>query len=443
MEKLMRQYLKEVVSRHGVPVSIIFDRDSKFTSHLWKSLNEALGTQLDMSTTYHPQTDGQSERTIQTLEDILRACVIDFWKGWDRHLPLMKFSYNNSYHTSIKAAPFEALYGRKSRIVFKLHKIDRRATSTGDIISSLHIEFDMTDLGALNYFLGISFTRDSTRMFLSQKQYAIELLERAHMLNCNPTQTTADTKSKLGPGGALVFYPNLYRSLAGGLQYLIFTRPNLSYVVQKICFYMHDPKEPHLTALKRILWYIQGTLDFGLQLYASSGSSLIAYSNADWAGCPTTRRSTSVTTTLVYCDNVSTVYLSANLVQHQRTKHIEIDIHFVRNMVTASLVRVLHVPSRYQYADIFTKGLPSPLFEEFRTSSGYVKNGQKRSQIRQNQARDWKSVTKAKPKAYTSLNAPTRHAGNSLLPYWLLMPGRDPMVQKDGLMIGYESSARI
>ncbi|GJR59973.1 retrotransposon protein, putative, ty3-gypsy subclass [Tanacetum coccineum] len=115
MEKLTRQYLKEVVSRHRVPVSIISDRDSKFTSHFWKSLNEALGTQLDMSTAYHPQTDGQSERTIQTLEDLLRACVIDFGKGWDRHLPLAEFLYNNSYHTSIKDAPFEALYGRKCR----------------------------------------------------------------------------------------------------------------------------------------------------------------------------------------------------------------------------------------------------------------------------------------------------------------------------------------
>ncbi|GJZ29787.1 putative reverse transcriptase domain-containing protein [Tanacetum coccineum] len=115
MEKLTRQYLKEVVSRHGVPVLIISDRDSKFTSHFWQSLNKALGTQLDMSTAYHPQTDGQSERTIQTLEDMLRACVIDFGKGWDRHLPLVEFSYNNSYHTSIKAAPFEALYGQKCR----------------------------------------------------------------------------------------------------------------------------------------------------------------------------------------------------------------------------------------------------------------------------------------------------------------------------------------
>ncbi|GJR49275.1 putative reverse transcriptase domain-containing protein [Tanacetum coccineum] len=115
MEKLTRQYLKEVVSRHGVPVLIISDRDSKFASHFWRSLNKALGTQLDMSTAYHPQTDGQSERTIQTLEDMLRACVMDFGKGWDKNLPLVEFSYNNSYHTSIKAILFEALYGQKCR----------------------------------------------------------------------------------------------------------------------------------------------------------------------------------------------------------------------------------------------------------------------------------------------------------------------------------------
>ncbi|GJW26620.1 putative reverse transcriptase domain-containing protein [Tanacetum coccineum] len=115
MEKLTRQYLKEGVLRHEVPVSIIFDRDSKFTSHFWQSLNKALGNQLAMSTAYHPQTNGQSERTIQTLEDMLRACVIDFGKGWDTYLHLVEFSYNNSYHTSIKAAPFEALYVRKCR----------------------------------------------------------------------------------------------------------------------------------------------------------------------------------------------------------------------------------------------------------------------------------------------------------------------------------------
>nr|GEX07386.1 putative reverse transcriptase domain-containing protein [Tanacetum cinerariifolium] len=113
MEKLMKLYIKEVVTRHGVPVFIIFDRDGRFTLLFWQALHKALGTRLDMSTTYHPKTDGQSKRTIQTLEDMLRSCVIDFEKSWDRHLTLVKFSYNNSYHTSIKVAPFEALYGRK------------------------------------------------------------------------------------------------------------------------------------------------------------------------------------------------------------------------------------------------------------------------------------------------------------------------------------------
>ncbi|GJV92985.1 putative nucleotidyltransferase, ribonuclease H [Tanacetum coccineum] len=115
IEKLTQLYLKEIICKHGVPTSIISDRDSLFTSRFWKSLQEAMGTQLDMSTAYHPETDGQSERTIQTLEDMLRACVIDFGSSWDRHLPLVEFSYNNSYHASIKAEPFEALYGRKCR----------------------------------------------------------------------------------------------------------------------------------------------------------------------------------------------------------------------------------------------------------------------------------------------------------------------------------------
>nr|GEX21816.1 putative reverse transcriptase domain-containing protein [Tanacetum cinerariifolium] len=102
----------EVVTRHGIPVSIISDRDSRFASNFWRSLHNALGTRLDMSTTYHPETDGQSKRTIQTIEDMLRVCTIDFGKGWVNHLPLVEFSYDNSYHASIKAAPFEALYGR-------------------------------------------------------------------------------------------------------------------------------------------------------------------------------------------------------------------------------------------------------------------------------------------------------------------------------------------
>ncbi|GJV13798.1 ribonuclease H-like domain-containing protein [Tanacetum coccineum] len=112
MDKLARMYLKEVVTKHGIPVSIICDRDPRFASNFWKSLQKALGTSLD-STAYHPQTDRQSERTIQTLKDMLRACVIEFGNGWVKHLTLVEFSYNNRYHASIRAAPFEALYGRK------------------------------------------------------------------------------------------------------------------------------------------------------------------------------------------------------------------------------------------------------------------------------------------------------------------------------------------
>ncbi|GJV75565.1 putative reverse transcriptase domain-containing protein [Tanacetum coccineum] len=113
MDRLARLYLNEIVARHGVPISIISDRDSRFTSRFWQSMQEALGTRLDMSTAYHPQTDGQSERTIQTLEDMLIACVLDFGGSWDVHFPLVEFSYNNSYHSSVRCAPFEALYGRK------------------------------------------------------------------------------------------------------------------------------------------------------------------------------------------------------------------------------------------------------------------------------------------------------------------------------------------
>nr|GEY16310.1 hypothetical protein [Tanacetum cinerariifolium] len=195
------------------------------------------------------------------------------------------------------------------------------------IIFSLHKEFDMTNLGALNYFLGISVTHDTAWMFLSQKRYDIELLERAHMLNYSPTQTSVDTESKLGPEGTLISDPTLYRSLAG--------------------------------------------------------SSLVAYSDADWVGCPATRRSTfgycvflgnnllswsynsRSSTEAEYRAFLIVVYLYANPVQRQRTKHIEIDIYFVRDMDAMGHVRVLHVPSRYEYADIFTKGLPSTLFDNF------------------------------------------------------------------------------
>jgi len=115
LEKLTQLYIKEVVRLHGIPSSIVSDRDPRFTSRFWESLHQALGTKLRLSSAYHPQTDGQSERTIQTLEDLLRACVLDHKGSWDKFLPLIEFTYNNSFHASIGMAPFEALYGRKCR----------------------------------------------------------------------------------------------------------------------------------------------------------------------------------------------------------------------------------------------------------------------------------------------------------------------------------------
>jgi len=115
MDKLAELYVREVVILHGVPASIIWDRDSRFTSRFWQSLQKALGTELRMSLAYHPQTGGQTKRTIQSLEDLLRICVLDHLGTWSDMLPLVEFTYNNNYHSSIGMAPYEALYGRRCR----------------------------------------------------------------------------------------------------------------------------------------------------------------------------------------------------------------------------------------------------------------------------------------------------------------------------------------
>ncbi|GJS96544.1 ribonuclease H-like domain-containing protein [Tanacetum coccineum] len=190
------------------------------------------------------------------------------------------------------------------------------------------------------------------------------------MQHCNPCKNPVDTESKLDSDDDRVSDPTLYRSLAGALQDLTFIHPYISYAMQQICLYMYDPRDPYFTALKRILRYVRGTIDHGLQLHVSSTSQLTTYTDADWAGCPVTRSAEAEyrgvanvvaetawirnlllelhtprsTATLVYCDNVSVVYLSTNP------------------------VRVLHVPSRFHYADIFTKGLPTTLFLEFCSS---------------------------------------------------------------------------
>jgi len=115
MDKLAKLYVREMVRLHGVPESIVSDRDPRFKSRFWQSLQAALGTQLRMSSAYHPQTDGQSERTIQSLEDLVRSCVLDHMENWNDVLSLVEFTYNNSYHSSIDMAPCEALYGRRCK----------------------------------------------------------------------------------------------------------------------------------------------------------------------------------------------------------------------------------------------------------------------------------------------------------------------------------------
>ena len=115
LERYAQLYVDEIVRLHGVPVSIVSERDPCFTSRFWPKLQDAMGTRLHFSTAFHPQTDGQSERTIQTFEDMLRDCVMEFKGSWDNYLALIEFAYNNSYQSSIGMAPYEALYGGKCR----------------------------------------------------------------------------------------------------------------------------------------------------------------------------------------------------------------------------------------------------------------------------------------------------------------------------------------
>ena len=126
LEKLAKPYLDEIIRLHGISVSIVSDRDPRFVSQFWQKMQEMHGTKLSFSTTYHPQTDGQSERTIQTLEDMLRTCILDFGESWSKYLTLVEFAYNNSFHSSIQMALYETLYGRKCRCPICWDEISER-----------------------------------------------------------------------------------------------------------------------------------------------------------------------------------------------------------------------------------------------------------------------------------------------------------------------------
>ncbi|KAM1306524.1 hypothetical protein ACFX2H_008899 [Malus domestica] len=277
------------------------------------------------------------------------------------------------------------------------------------VIGSLTSEFDLKDLGELHYFLGIQITRTASGLFLSQAKYIQDLLQKTEMVDSKSCETPCLPYNRLLKDDGIPYTnPTAYRSIVGALQYLTFTRPDISFSVHQVCQFMQNPMVSHFTAVKRILRYLKGTMQLGLT-YSKSDLTIQAFSNADWAGDPNDRRSTtgmvvflganpiswsskkqqtvsrssteaeyramSTTTAeidwilqllsflqvhipsspVLFCDNLSAIALSFNPVQHQKTKHIDVDVHFVRERIAQKQLAVQFVSSREQFADIFTK----------------------------------------------------------------------------------------
>uniref|UniRef100_A0A2N9F808 Uncharacterized protein n=1 Tax=Fagus sylvatica TaxID=28930 RepID=A0A2N9F808_FAGSY len=288
------------------------------------------------------------------------------------------------------------------------------------LIHQLNSVFDLKDLGSLHYFLGLQVTRTSNSLYIKQTKYASDLLKKHHMLECKPASSPSCPNTRLSlHHGELLTDPHAYRSMVGALHYLTFTRPDISFAVHQVCQYMSTPTTTHLAAAKRVLRYIRGTLHHGIE-FTPGPLTLSAYTDADWAGDPDDRRSTSgflvylgnnaitwsakkqptvsrssteseyralaiasveicwIRTLLkdlciyisdppiLWCDNVSALAIASNPVFHARTKHIEVDFHFVRERVLRKDLVVKFVSTIDQLADIFTKSLPTHRFLDLR-----------------------------------------------------------------------------
>lgn len=289
-----------------------------------------------------------------------------------------------------------------------------------ELITKLNAKFALKQLGDLDYFLGLEVKKQPDgSLFLTQTKYIRELLDKAHMAEAKPISSPMVTHSKLSKyGNDDLADPHLYRSVVGALQYATLTRPEIAYSVNKVCQFMAQPLESHWKAIKRILRYLKGTLSLGLHLApapATDHFSLVAFSDADWGSDPDDRRSTSgfciyfgenlvswsskkqvlvarssieaeyrsmalatseilwiesllrelevpFAKRILHCDNLSAVSLSHNPVLHARTKHMELDVHFLREKVVPQALSVVHVPAAAQVADIFTKPLASTQF---------------------------------------------------------------------------------
>uniref|UniRef100_A0A2N9GA49 Apple domain-containing protein n=1 Tax=Fagus sylvatica TaxID=28930 RepID=A0A2N9GA49_FAGSY len=320
------------------------------------------------------------------------------------------------------------IYRSKTIIAYLLLYVDdivltsNTPTFLDTLIQHLSSIFELKDLGPLHYFLGIQVTRDSKGLHLSQAKYATTLLHKHNMTSTKPVSTpcTPNTRLSLHDGEKLQD-PHAYRSLVGALHYLTFTRPDLSFAVHQVCQYMASPTSIHLTAAKRILRYLKGTLHLGLS-FRPGPLKLSAFTDADWAGDPDDRRSTSgllvylgpnpitwsakkqLTVSrssteseyralalasaevcwlrtllkdlgvfiseapILWCDNISALAIASNPVFHARTKHIEVDFHFVRERVLRKDLAVKFVSTHDQLADIFTKSLPPHRFLDLRSN---------------------------------------------------------------------------
>ncbi|XP_050123705.1 uncharacterized mitochondrial protein AtMg00810-like [Malus sylvestris] len=284
-----------------------------------------------------------------------------------------------------------------------------------EFIHQLSTQFPVKDLGPLYFFLSLEIQRTTEGLFLSQGKYAHDLHVKTHMDGCKPCSTPLST-TKLDHTGPLLDNPSEYRSIVGALQYLTWTRPNISFAVNQVCQFFQCPRESHFQAVKRILRFLKGSAHQGLW-FKKGSLHLTAFSDADWAGCIFDRRSTSgycvyfgpnliswsakkqhtvarssteaeyrslaytaaeltwICKILhdlhfplrqvphIWCDNVSAISLASNPVFHARTKHVEIDYHYIRELDLANLVKVQHVSTHHQVADIHTKALPKSRFK--------------------------------------------------------------------------------